>query len=46
VRFIVASGSKEWRSLSEVVDQVLISVRREAIAPAELAAEPPSKKVS
>ena len=29
VRFVVASESKGWRSLSEVVDQVLISVGRE-----------------
>jgi hypothetical protein len=46
VRCIVASESKEWRSLSEVVDQVLISVGREEIAPAELAAEAPSRKVN
>jgi hypothetical protein len=29
VRFVVASESKGWRSLSEVLDQVLISVGRE-----------------
>jgi hypothetical protein len=49
VRCIVASESpesKEWRSLSEVVDQVLISVGREENAPAEMAAEAPSRKVN
>jgi hypothetical protein len=43
VRFVVASESKGWRSLSEVLDQVLISVGREDdIAQAPETEEPAS----
>ena len=43
VRFVVASESKGWRSLSEVLDQVLISVGREDdIAQAPVKDEPAS----
>ena len=36
---VVASVSNEWRSLSEVVDQVLSSVGRTSPAPLDEAAE-------
>jgi hypothetical protein len=43
VRFFVASESKGWRSLSEVLDQVLISVgRKDDIAQAPVKDEPAS----
>jgi hypothetical protein len=42
VRFVVASESGQWRSLSEVVDTVLISLGRASSAPAGTTAAAPS----